>query len=101
MRCAEAPVNLFTGALSQVPVAPAAYHLAAGFERPGREAAMSNAEPHWRRSTYCDTSACVEVARASEHVSVRDSKDPEGPVLTFPNAEWAQFIRAIGRGPAR
>jgi hypothetical protein len=38
----------------------------------------------WRRSSYSGTtggSDCVELARIGGAVSVRDSKDPEGPRL--------------------
>ncbi len=53
----------------------------------------------WRKSSksgpYSDN--CVEVAVATNAagdtlVGVRDSRDPEGPVLTFDRAEWEAFI---------
>ncbi|WP_256090339.1 DUF397 domain-containing protein, partial [Actinacidiphila rubida] len=42
----------------------------------------------WRKSTHSGTNGgdCVEVAACPQTVHVRDSKDPEGPVLTFPAA---------------
>jgi hypothetical protein len=48
----------------------------------------------WRRSTQSDddTSACVEVAVLSNGYAVRNSTDPDGPVLFFTQAEWDAFV---------
>jgi hypothetical protein len=46
----------------------------------------------------CDDGQCVEVAIA-EVVAVRDSKAaPDGPVLWFSRAEWAEFVTAVKTG---
>jgi hypothetical protein len=37
----------------------------------------------------------VEVASAGASALVRDSKDPEGPVLAFRAADWAAFISEV------
>ncbi|PWR07866.1 DUF397 domain-containing protein [Micromonospora acroterricola] len=60
----------------------------------------------WRTSTRSDNggATCVEVATNLPHVvGVRDSKDRQGPVLTFPPAAWTAFAHATatGRLPAR
>ncbi len=49
----------------------------------------------WRKkSTYCDTASCVEVATAFDGiVGVRDGKDASGPVLTFFRAGLACLRR--------
>jgi hypothetical protein len=52
----------------------------------------------WRRSTFCASGACVEVAKADESYMVRDSKDPEGPVLTFNQGEWDAFVAGVRAG---
>ena len=55
----------------------------------------------WRKSSYSTSNggACVEVADTSAAtVAVRDSKDPEGPVLVFAPPEWQAFIAAIKAG---
>lgn len=48
----------------------------------------------WRKSSRsgpnCDN--CVEVAFIENAIAVRDSKDPDGPVLVFTPAEWDAFI---------
>lgn len=37
--------------------------------------------------------ACVEVASVREdEVLVRNSRDPEGPILAFTKAEWVAFL---------
>jgi hypothetical protein len=40
---------------------------------------------------------CVEVAHF-EGVAVRDSKDPEGPVLWFTRDEWTAFVMGVKTG---
>ena len=39
----------------------------------------------WRKSSYSGNSGgqCVEVGSAARMIAVRDSKDPDGPVLAF------------------
>ncbi|GIF95556.1 DUF397 domain-containing protein [Catellatospora citrea] len=61
---------------------------------------MSNLESHvnWRRSSRCDTGACVEVAQFGPEVGVRDAKDPQGPVLRFTRQEFAAFIAGVRAG---
>ncbi|URN10892.1 DUF397 domain-containing protein [Actinomadura madurae] len=51
----------------------------------------------WRKSSYSDHSGgeCVEVADLASVVGVRDSKDPDGPRLTFSAATWAAFTRDV------
>jgi hypothetical protein len=48
----------------------------------------------WRKSTRSsDSGNCVEVAgNRPGVVAVRDSKDVEGPALTFSPAAWAAFV---------
>ncbi|MBV7668313.1 DUF397 domain-containing protein [Streptomyces halstedii] len=52
-------------------------------------------QPHWRRSSYSDSSngsECVEVATAPGAVQVRDSKNLSGPRLGFAPAAWEAFL---------
>jgi uncharacterized protein DUF397 len=49
----------------------------------------------WRKSTRSSGNQgdCVEVAdNLAGVVGVRDSKDRQGPALTFPPASWSAFI---------
>lgn len=50
------------------------------------------------RSSACGNGACVEVAHAGGDVLVRDSKDPDGPVLTFDREEWLAFLAGARAG---
>ncbi|MFI1095089.1 DUF397 domain-containing protein [Streptomyces sp. NPDC020917] len=59
----------------------------------------------WRKSSYSggeQGDACVEVgfgaSGALGTVPVRDSKAPEGPVLTFTPAAWTDFLTAVREG---
>lgn len=76
--------------------------------------------PRWFRSSRCDSSACIEVAftsaawvktRRSEGagacvevahtdsaVGVRDSKNPDSPVLTFCPDTWTAFLSGVKAG---
>ena len=47
---------------------------------------------HWRKSSHSGGTECVEVA---DGVQVRDSKDPDGPVLIFTPAEWRAFLKTL------
>ncbi len=54
----------------------------------------------WVKSSYsASQDECVEVATlASGGHAVRDSKDPDGPVLRFSADEWRAFIRHVKAG---
>jgi len=49
----------------------------------------------WRKSSYSGGNGgnCVEVAASQPGIiAVRDSKDPEGPALSFTPQQWRSFI---------
>ncbi|MEU6234151.1 DUF397 domain-containing protein [Kitasatospora sp. NPDC047058] len=54
----------------------------------------------WYKSSYsAQANECVETRRwAPRGMAVRDSKDPAGPVLTFPADSWAAFVGAVKAG---
>lgn len=53
----------------------------------------------WRRAqASVSNGACVEVAPVQDMVAVRDSKDPDGPVLTYTQAEWRAFLDGAKKG---
>jgi len=52
----------------------------------------------WLKSSYSGNGGanCVEVARSLPGVvAVRDSKDPDGPVLMVSADEWASFLTRL------
>ena len=51
----------------------------------------------WQKSSHSDSSGaeCVEVAALAPAVAVRDSKDPEGPLLAFGAAAWRVFAERV------
>lgn len=60
-------------------------------------------EVAFHKSTYSSTNgSCVEVATCDcdnpQEILVRDSKDKQGPVLTFTPAEWTAFILGAKAG---
>ena len=53
---------------------------------------------NWRESSHSTANGgnCVEVAGDGPGVvAVRDSKDPDGPGLTFTPADWSAFIASL------
>ncbi|MFE5740573.1 DUF397 domain-containing protein [Streptomyces celluloflavus] len=53
----------------------------------------------YRKSSYSDhEDECVEVATNLPHtVAVRDSKDPDGPILQLTPATWTAFQRTVSQ----
>ncbi|MFE2877138.1 DUF397 domain-containing protein [Streptomyces roseus] len=51
----------------------------------------------WRKASYSgDTGGdCVEIAAQPCLVAVRDSKNPDGPVLTVGPAAFSAFVRGL------
>lgn len=53
----------------------------------------------WRKSTRSSGNGeCVEVAKLHRLIGVRDSKNPNGPVLTWSNTTWQSFYQAAKAG---
>lgn len=52
----------------------------------------------FRKSGRSNSGNCVEVAFRDGRVLVRDSNDPEGPVLRFTPADWRAFLSGAEDG---
>ena len=49
----------------------------------------------FRRSSFCQTGACVEWGLDQDGVVLRDSKHPDGPALRFTPEEWRAFVLGV------
>lgn len=49
-----------------------------------------------QRSTH--NGQCVEIASAAGKIAIRDSKDPDGPVLVYTPAEFSAFLEGARNG---
>ncbi|MFI2239992.1 DUF397 domain-containing protein [Streptomyces chrestomyceticus] len=59
---------------------------------------MTTDTPRWFKSSYSENGGvCIEVATnfitTLGVIPVRDSKDPDGPVLTLPPDAWSELVR--------
>ena len=53
----------------------------------------------WRKAQRSVANgACVELAPVDGMVAMRDSKDPDGPVLMYTAAEWGAFLHGAKAG---
>jgi Domain of unknown function (DUF397) len=52
----------------------------------------------WRKATRSiGNGACVEVAPVDGQIAVRDSKDPEGPILNYSAGAFQAFLETAKR----
>ena len=60
---------------------------------------MSNETTPWVKASASDAEGqCVELRRHAGMVEVRDSKDPDGPVLRFGAGELSAWIDGAVKG---
>ena len=55
----------------------------------------------WRKSSYSGNGGgnCVEVAsNLTDIVAVRDSKNPDGPMLACTREAWSDFVQSMKQG---
>jgi hypothetical protein len=67
-----------------------------------RKVTLSEAERQglaWVKA-QCSTNngQCVEIASTADKVAVRDSKDPEGPILVYTPGEFRAFLEGARNG---
>lgn len=51
----------------------------------------------WRKSSHSEINECVEVSLDGRTLFLRDSKDPEGPVIRMAPAAREAFAAALRR----
>ncbi|HTE86463.1 MAG TPA: DUF397 domain-containing protein [Dehalococcoidia bacterium] len=49
-----------------------------------------------QRST--NSGQCIEIASAVGKIAIRDSKDPDGPILVYTSAEFSAFLEGARNG---
>ena len=66
----------------------------------GENPGTPDSGPCWIKSSLSfSNSNCVQVARLPDgQVGVRDSKNPQGPILRFTTDEWRAFLAGARRG---
>ncbi|HKB31223.1 MAG TPA: DUF397 domain-containing protein [Streptosporangiaceae bacterium] len=53
----------------------------------------------WVKSSYSSNEGdCVEISPIPDGMAVRDSKDPDGPILRFSADAWRAFVREVKAG---
>jgi hypothetical protein len=52
----------------------------------------------FRRSSFCGTSECIEVAQRNGVIVLRDSTQPRGSMLNYAPKDWRSFVRRIKAG---
>jgi Domain of unknown function (DUF397) len=52
----------------------------------------------WRKSSTSESTGCVEIRMDVDSVDIRNSREPQGPVLSFTRYEWRVFLEGAGRG---
>jgi hypothetical protein len=50
----------------------------------------------WKVSSRCNNGSCVAVAPTPNgRIAVRDTKQADGPILSFSGDEWSAFIQQL------
>ncbi|MEO3826206.1 DUF397 domain-containing protein [Actinomadura sp. B10D3] len=59
--------------------------------------------PQWRKSSYSGGSGgeCVEMAMMQQCILIRDSKDPDGPVICLELAAARGLVRRVRQASQR
>ena len=62
---------------------------------------MSDAERSalsWLKAQSSGSGQCVQIASTVDKVALRDSKDPDGPILVYTPAEFSAFLDGARNG---
>lgn len=52
----------------------------------------------WRVALDCDAGSCIRVAPHEGMIVIGDTKNPDGPVLSYSHYEWLAFVKGIRQG---
>jgi hypothetical protein len=53
---------------------------------------------NWHAALACNGGACIRVAPLGNNILIGDSKNPNGPILTYNRSEWHAFVTGIRQG---
>ena len=59
---------------------------------------VGSSAPVWHAARRCGNNNCIEVSVIDGTVLMRDSKGPEGGLLSFGRESWSKFISGVKRG---
>jgi predicted secreted Zn-dependent protease len=52
----------------------------------------------WLTALNCDGGACVQVAADQNTILIRNSRQPDGPLIEYTPEEWHEFVSGIKKG---
>ena len=56
------------------------------------------AQPAWRKTSFCVSGECVEIAQRGDLIILRDSTQPHSTMLHYDVGRWRDFVRNIKAG---
>jgi hypothetical protein len=52
----------------------------------------------YKAQSSTNNGQCVEIASTADIIAIRDSKDPDGPILVYTSAEFSAFLQGARNG---
>jgi hypothetical protein len=53
---------------------------------------------HWKKSSFSDTTNCVEFAELDSVIGMRDSKNPDGGILRLSHRQVRDLVASVKAG---
>jgi hypothetical protein len=67
-------------------------------ERTNSDGVSGISRSPWHKAHRCANSSCLEVSFRGENILLRDSKNPEGAVVTCTRPDWLAFVDGVKAG---
>ena len=52
----------------------------------------------WLKARNCENTSCIEITSLHGIVALRNSKNPDGPILQYTADEWIAFLKGAKNG---
>jgi predicted secreted Zn-dependent protease len=52
----------------------------------------------WLTALSCNGGACVQVATDQNSILIRNSRQPDGPLVEYTPEEWHEFVSGVKKG---